>query len=59
MDRTDGPAKFFPGGRVKFDAAGRRVDAGLVIVQWQGGVPKTVYPPELATAEAFWPRGAR
>lgn len=56
MDLTSGPADYFPGRRVKFDEAGRRVDAGLVIVQWQDGIPKTVYPPELATAKPFWPK---
>jgi branched-chain amino acid transport system substrate-binding protein len=55
MDLTTGPAQYFPGGRVKFDDKGRRVDAGLVIVQWQNGVPVTVYPPELAVAKPFWP----
>jgi branched-chain amino acid transport system substrate-binding protein len=55
MDITSGAANYFPGQRVKFDDAGRRVDAGLVIVQWQDGIPVTVYPPELATAKAFWP----
>ena len=48
MDTNEGPAKFFPGGRVKFDEAGRRVDADLAIVQWQDGVPVTVYPPASA-----------
>lgn len=56
MDLRDGPAKYFPGGRVKFDENGRQVDAGLVIVQWQDGKPVTVYPPELAVSKAFWPR---
>jgi branched-chain amino acid transport system substrate-binding protein len=56
MDLKTGPAAYFPGGRVKFDDKGRRVDAGLVIVQWQGGTPMTVYPPELATAKPFWPK---
>lgn len=56
MDLKDGPAAYFPGGRVKFDEKGRRVDAGLVIVQWQGGTPVTVYPPELAIAKPFWPK---
>ncbi len=37
MDSRDGSAKFFPGGRMKFDEQGRRVDADLVIVQWQNG----------------------
>jgi branched-chain amino acid transport system substrate-binding protein len=49
-----GPSKFYPGGRIKFDDKGRRVDAGLTIIQWQSGVPVTVYPPELAMAQAIW-----
>jgi len=32
MDITTGAAKFFPGGRVKFDARGRRESATLLIV---------------------------
>src|SRR5262249_23502272 len=38
LDTTDGPAKYFPGGRVKFDEKGRRVGADVVVVQWQKGV---------------------
>ena len=56
MDTRDGPAKFFPGGRIKFDEAGRRVDADLVIVQWQNGVPVTVYPESSALAKPIWPK---
>lgn len=56
MNLTDGAAKYFPGGRVKFDDSGRRVDAGLLIVQWQKGVPVTVYPPKDAVAEPIWPK---
>jgi len=57
MDLTTGPgAQTFPGGRVKFDANGRRVGAPLVIVQWQNGEPITVYPPEAAFAKPFWPK---
>ncbi|MEX0961117.1 MAG: ABC transporter substrate-binding protein [Burkholderiales bacterium] len=56
MDLKDGPAKYFPGGRVKFDKGGRRIDAGLLIVQWQKGVPVTVYPPKDAVAEPIWPK---
>jgi branched-chain amino acid transport system substrate-binding protein len=51
-----GPSKFYPGGLIKFDDKGRRVDAGLTIIQWQSGVPVTVYPPELALAKAIWPK---
>jgi len=56
MDLTDGPAKYFPGGRVKFDENGRRVGASLLIVQWQNGIPVTVYPPKDAVAEPMWPK---
>jgi branched-chain amino acid transport system substrate-binding protein len=56
MDSREGSAKFFPGGRMKFDEAGRRVDADLVIVQWQNGVPVTVYPESSAVAKPIWPK---
>jgi len=56
MDTTDGPAKYFPGGRVKFDENGRRVGADVVVVQWQNGVPVTIYPPASATAQPIWPK---
>lgn len=51
-----GPAKYFPGGEVKFDEMGRRVGAGLAIIQWQDGVPVTVHPPDMAMAEPIWPK---
>jgi branched-chain amino acid transport system substrate-binding protein len=52
----NGPtAMAFPG-KVKFDAAGHRVDAPLVMVQWQNGVPVTVYPTDRATAKPKWPK---
>ena len=56
MDSSTGAARFFPGQRLKFDANGRRIDASLVILQWQGGEPKPVFPPALATAVAAWPK---
>ena len=56
MDSNSGAARFFPGQRLKFDANGRRADASLVILQWQGGEPKPVFPPALATAVAAWPK---
>lgn len=56
MDTTEGPAKFFPGSRVKFDERGRRVDADIIIVQWQNGTPITVYPPKSAIAQPIWPK---
>ncbi len=51
-----GPSKYYPGGVMKFDEMGRRVGAGLAIIQWQNGVPVTVYPPEMAMAEPIWPK---
>jgi len=55
MDVTDGPARYYPGGRVKFDDRGRRVGAELLIVQWQNGVPETVFPAAAAVAKPVWP----
>jgi branched-chain amino acid transport system substrate-binding protein len=55
MDVTDGPARYYPGGRVKFDENGRRVGAELLIVQWQNGVPETVFPLSAAVAKPVWP----
>jgi branched-chain amino acid transport system substrate-binding protein len=55
MDLTDGPAQYFPGGRIRFDELGRRIDAELLVVQWQGGEPKTVYPETAAVSAPIWP----
>jgi branched-chain amino acid transport system substrate-binding protein len=54
MDMTDGPALFFPDGRLKYDANGRRVGAKLCVVQWRGGKPVPVHPPSIAVADAVW-----
>jgi branched-chain amino acid transport system substrate-binding protein len=56
MDITDGPAKYYPGGRIKFDDNGRRVGSKLTITQWQNGQPVVVFPPEMALAPAIWPK---
>ena len=56
IDINDGPALLLPGGRVKFDERGRIADANLAIVQWQNGIPVPVYPPNLATGTAVWPK---
>jgi len=54
LDVTDGPARFFPDGRVKYDEKGRRVGAKLCIVQWQNGKPVAVSPTNIASAQARW-----
>jgi branched-chain amino acid transport system substrate-binding protein len=56
LDTTEGPAKFFPGGRVKFLENGRRDGAVFVIAQWQNGEPITVYPPASALKDPAWPK---
>lgn len=56
MDTTDGSARFFPGQRMKFDETGKRVGAELVILQWQDGEPRPVYPAGLATTKVNWPK---
>jgi branched-chain amino acid transport system substrate-binding protein len=56
LDLKEGPAAVaFPGG-VKFDAKGRRVGAQVVIAQWQGGRPLSIFPLDRALAKAIWPK---
>lgn len=56
METKDGSGRFFPGGNgvMKFDEKGRRVGADIVFVQWQNGMPITVYPPAAAVKEPIW-----
>ena len=56
LDESDGAARYFPGGRLKFEPNGRRAGAELVIVQWQSGEPKAIYPASLAAAKPMWPK---
>jgi branched-chain amino acid transport system substrate-binding protein len=56
IDITDGPARFFPGGRFSFDEKGRLRNAKLCIVQWRNGEPVPVYPEAVATHQAIWPK---
>jgi branched-chain amino acid transport system substrate-binding protein len=58
MNETAGAARYFPGvgGKLAFEPNGRRAGAELVIVQWQGGEPKAIFPPALASTKALWPR---
>jgi branched-chain amino acid transport system substrate-binding protein len=57
MNLTGGAASFFPGdGKLKFDDNGHREGASLLIVQWQKGVPITVYPAKDAISPPLWPK---
>jgi branched-chain amino acid transport system substrate-binding protein len=51
-----GPSKYYPGGVLKFEDNGRRIGAGLAIIQWQSGIPSTIYPDDLAMAKPLWPK---
>ncbi len=54
MNMTTGPALLFPGHHLQYDAKGRRVGAKMVMVQWQSGRPVTVWPADIAIAQAKW-----
>jgi branched-chain amino acid transport system substrate-binding protein len=57
LDLRQGPAvQALMPGYIRFNEQGRRVDAVPVIVQWQSGVPYTVYPKEGAVRQASWPK---
>jgi branched-chain amino acid transport system substrate-binding protein len=57
MNITGGAASYFPGnGKLRFEENGHRADASLLIVQWQKGVPITVYPAKDAIAPVLWPK---
>jgi branched-chain amino acid transport system substrate-binding protein len=58
MNETAGAARYFPGagGKLAFEPNGRRAGAELVIVQWQGGEPKAIFPASLASTKARWPK---
>ena len=55
MDITTGAADYFAGERVRFDETGKRIDAEILVIQWQGGKPFTVYPDRDAMTEMVWP----
>lgn len=50
-----GPSEHYPGGTLSFDEKGRREGASLTIIQWQDGVPVTIFPEDMAVAEPEWP----
>lgn len=57
MDITDGVADYYSGNHIKFDETGRLADAGMVIVQWQDGLPVLVYPKREGTPQPIWSKG--
>ena len=55
MDITAGASDYFAGERVRFDETGKRIDAEILVIQWQGGKPYTVYPDRDAMSDLVWP----
>jgi branched-chain amino acid transport system substrate-binding protein len=54
IDATSGAASAMPGGRVKFDADGTNPSAIPVLIQWQDGSPRTVWPEDYQAAEPIF-----
>ena len=48
--------RYFPKQAIAFEETGRiaKKYQEVTLVQWQGGIPKTVYPPEVAVAKPIW-----
>ena len=55
MDISAGASDYFAGDRVRFDETGKRIDADILVIQWQDGIPRTVYPETAAMSELVWP----
>lgn len=55
IDITDGAATLMQPGEVRFGTNGANPLVEPVMIQWQNGVPKSVFPPDLATAEVQRP----
>ena len=56
LKNRDGAARYYAGRTFQFDEAGRRAGATVVILQWQDGEPRIVYPLESAVSAARWPK---
>ena len=41
-------------GKVKFDETGRNIYAYSIMMQWQDGKPRTIFPAEVASDELMW-----
>ena len=51
LEFNSGPASWMPGGKIKFDASGRNTYALPILIQWQDGVTKTIWPLNVQKAE--------
>lgn len=48
---TEGPATMLASGKVSFDETGMLRDTTPVIIQWQDGIPRTVFPKSIASTD--------
>ncbi|PCJ39771.1 MAG: branched-chain amino acid ABC transporter substrate-binding protein [SAR86 cluster bacterium] len=55
MTLSDGAVNYFPGNSLSFDQTGKRIDAGILVIQWQEGEPITVFPEREALRSILWP----
>ena len=55
LEHGKGPAMYYVGNKLAFDASGRRIGGAVTLVQWQGGQPVTIWPEKEAFAPPFWP----
>jgi branched-chain amino acid transport system substrate-binding protein len=51
MDFNSGPASFMPGGEVVFDDKGLNTKTMPILIQWQDGAPRTVWPQAVQAAK--------
>ena len=60
LRKTDIPAEqtIMPWKRIKFDETGQNQDATPIMIQYQGGMFRTIWPFESATVPVMWPMPA-
>jgi branched-chain amino acid transport system substrate-binding protein len=54
-DISEGPAAIVQPGRVRFDETGQLIDIFPLLLQWQSGKLRTVFPAGAASTEPAWP----
>jgi len=54
-DISEGPAAIIQPGRVRFDETGQLIDIFPLLLQWQSGKLRTVFPSGAASTESAWP----
>jgi len=54
-DLSSGPAAIMQPGRVRFDETGQLIDIFPLLLQWQQGKLRTVWPDKVMSAKPIWP----